>query len=266
MTRTAKARRQDLILAELRINRTIRVSELAEKFGTSTETIRRDLDEMKAAELLNRTHGGATSLPMGHEPSLLEREHILLGERRRIAEKAVATLRPNDVVMMDSGTTTLEVAKAMSARLFSNTVITNSYPVASVLAVNPMLRVVMPPGEFTAAESMVNGAETNEFVRRFSANVFITGASGLTIDGPADTNLDASRLKRTMMSRAHKTMLVADHSKFDRSALETICPWDKITTVVTDVTPPDPFREAFEASGVELIVAEDAEVPVPVRA
>ncbi len=74
--RTGKARRQDLILAELRINRSIRVSELAEKFSTSTETIRRDLDEMKTAELLNRTHGGATPLLMGREASLFEREQM----------------------------------------------------------------------------------------------------------------------------------------------------------------------------------------------
>ena len=69
MARTGKSKRKDLILAELRINRTIRVSDLAEKFGTSTETIRRDLDEMKAAELLNRTHGGATFLPWDMNPA-----------------------------------------------------------------------------------------------------------------------------------------------------------------------------------------------------
>ena len=260
MPRSGKARRQDLILAELRINRTIRVSDLAEKFGTSTETIRRDLEEMKEAELLSRTHGGATSLPMGHEPTLFEREHLLLAERRRIAERAVELLRPNDVVMIDTGTTTLEVARAMSARLFSNTVITNSYPIAAILAVNPMLRVLIPPGEFTAAESMVNGAETNEFVRRFNANVCITSASGIALEGPVDANLDASRLKRTMIARSHKTILLADHSKFERAALETVCPWSGIAMVVTDRPPPEAFREVFELNGVALIVAEDAVV------
>jgi len=257
MPRSGKAHRQDLILAELRISRTIRVSDLAEKFGTSTETIRRDLDELKAADLLSRTHGGATSLPMGHEPTLFERETLLLNERKRIAEKALEMLRPNDVVMIDTGTTTLEFARAMSARLFSNTIITNSYPVASILAVNPMLRVLMPPGEFTAAESMVNGVETNEFVRRFNANVCITSASGLAIEGPVDANLDATRLKRTMMARSHKIIMMADHSKFGRAALETVCPWSKVTAVVTDRNPPEAFREIFEVNSVALVVAED---------
>jgi DeoR/GlpR family transcriptional regulator of sugar metabolism len=265
MPRSGKAHRQDLILAELRINRTIRVSDLAEKFGTSTETIRRDLDQLKAAELLSRTHGGATSLPMGHEPTLFERETLLLGERKRIAEKAVEMLRPNDVVMIDTGTTTLELARAMSARLFSNTVITNSYPVASILAVNPMLRVLMPPGEFTAAESMVNGAETNDFVRRFNANVCITSASGLSIEGPVDANLDATRLKRTMIARSHKTIMLADHSKFGRAALESVCPWSAIAAVVTDRNPPETFREIFEVNGVELVVAEDALAPAEAK-
>ena len=184
MARTGKSKRKDLILAELRINRTIRVSDLAEKFGTSTETIRRDLDEMKAAELLNRTHGGATFLPMGYEPSLLEREQMFQAERRRIGAKAVAALSPNDVVMMDTGTTTLEVAKAISIRSDPLTVISNSYAVAAILGSNPLVRVIMPPGEFNAAEAGVNGFETNEFVQRFNANICLIGASGITLRRP----------------------------------------------------------------------------------
>jgi DeoR/GlpR family transcriptional regulator of sugar metabolism len=253
--RNGKAHRQELILAELRVSRTIRVADLAEKFGTSTETIRRDLDELKAADRLNRTQGGATALPMGGEPVLAEREHMYLTERRSIAERAVAFLRPNDVVMMDTGTTTLEVARAMSARLFSLTVITNSYPAAAMLAINPMLRVLMPPGQFTAAEAMVNGAEAAEFIRRFNANLCITGASGVTAGGPVDTIVDVAWLKRAMIARSHKTVLLVDHSKFDRYALETVCGWSEISAVITDRMPPDEYREIFERQGVELVVA-----------
>jgi DeoR/GlpR family transcriptional regulator of sugar metabolism len=260
MARTGKSRRQDLILAELRIGRTIRVSELAQKFGTSTETIRRDLDEMKAADLLSRTHGGA-SLPMGFEPSLFERKQMFMAERKRIGEKVVSALSPNDVVMMDTGTTTLEVAGAMTIRPIPLTVITNSYAAATILGANLLARVIMPPGEFSAAEAGVVGSETNAFVQRFNANVCITGASGMTPEGPADTNLDAARLKRTMISRAHKTILVADHSKFEKYALETVCPWNAIGTIVTDRTPAGPFLEIFEAHNIALVVAGDAEPP-----
>lgn len=259
MAQSAKSRRQELILAELRVNRTIRVADLAEKFGTSTETIRRDLDEMKGAELLSRTHGGARSLPLGHEPTLAEREQMYLPERRRIATKAVASLRANDVVMLDTGTTTLEVARAIGVRAIPLTVITNSYPAATILAASLQLRVIMPPGEFTVSESMVNGFETNEFIRRFNANICVTGASGVTLGGPADANLEATRLKRTMIARSHKTILLADHSKFERYALETVCPWNEIATVITDRPPPDAFREIFELQGVELVVAEEGQ-------
>jgi DeoR family transcriptional regulator, glycerol-3-phosphate regulon repressor len=263
MARTGKSRRQDLILAELRINRTIRVSDLAEKFGTSTETIRRDLDEMKAAELLNRTHGGAKSLPMGYEPSLFERDQMFLAERKRIGATVVTALSPNDVVMMDTGTTTLEVARAMSIRPVPLTIITNSYAAATILASSPLMRVIMAPGEFQAAEAGVDGSETNEFVQRFNANICITGASGVTAAGPADANLEAARLKRTMMSRAHKTILVADHSKFERYALETVCPWSNIGVVATDRMPAESFLEIFERHGVSLVVAADAEPSAP---
>jgi DeoR family transcriptional regulator, glycerol-3-phosphate regulon repressor len=262
MARTGKSRRQDLILAELRVSRTIRVADLAEKFGTSTETIRRDLDEMKAAELLNRTHGGATFLPLGHEPNVFEREQMFQAERRRIGAKVAALLSPNDVVMMDTGTTTLEVARALSIRPLPLTVITNSYTVATMLGANALMRVIMPPGEFKAADAEVNGFETNEFIRRFNANLCITGASGVTPAGPADANLDAARLKRVMISRAHRTLLVADHSKFDRYALETVCPWTNIGVVVTDRRPADAFLEIFGRHGINLVVADDAE-PAP---
>jgi DeoR/GlpR family transcriptional regulator of sugar metabolism len=258
MARIAKSKRQDLILAELRINRRIRVADLAEKFGTSTETIRRDLEEMKAADLLNRTHGGATSLPLGHEPSVFERDQMFREERKRIGEKVVAALNPHDVVMMDAGTTTLEVAKAMSIRPLPLTVITNSYVAATVLGASPLIRVIMPPGEFSAAEAAVVGFETNEFVQRFNANTCIFGASGVTPAGPADTNLDAARFKRTMISRAHRAVLAVDHSKFERRALETVCPWSDVAVVVTDRMPAKPILDAFERHDVALLVAEDA--------
>lgn len=259
MAKTGKSRRQDLILAELRVSRTIRVSELAEKFGTSTETIRRDLDELKAADLLSRTHGGAKPLPLGFEPSLFERKQLFMAERKRIGAKVVSALSPNDVVMMDAGTTTLEVAAAMTARPIPLTVITNSYAAATILGANLLVRVIMPPGEFSTAEAAVIGFETNEFVQRFNANVCIFGASGVTAEGPADANLDAARLKRTMISRAHRTVLVADHSKFERYALETVCPWSSIGGVVTDLMPAKSFLEIFEGYGVDLVIAEDAE-------
>ena len=122
MAQSAKSQRQGLILAELRVNQTIRVADLAEKFGTSTETIRRDLDELKAAELLDRTHGGAKSRRWGMSPAWRSASSCSWTERRRIAARAVASLRANDVVMMDSGTTTLEVAKAVAIRRLPLTV------------------------------------------------------------------------------------------------------------------------------------------------
>jgi DeoR/GlpR family transcriptional regulator of sugar metabolism len=157
--------------------------------------------------------------------------------------------------MLDTGSTTLEVARAVAVRPLPLTIITNSYPAATILAASALLRVIMPPGEFTAAESMVNGFETNEFIRRFNANICVTGATGVTLGGPADANLEATRLKRTMISRSHRTILLADHSKFERYALETVCPWNEIATVITDRQPSAAFREVFELQGVELIVA-----------
>lgn len=255
MRKTGKAERQDLILAELRINRSIRVTELAEKFQTSAETIRRDLDELQATERLDRTHGGARFLPMGHEPSVFERGRLHLSERRQIGARMVQLLNANDVVMMDTGTTTLEVARAISTGSLPLTIITNSFAIASALGANSSIRVIIPPGDFSAIDAEVNGFETHEFIRRFNANVCIIGSSGITENAPVDANSNAVWLKRAMLSRALRTFLIADHSKFGRYALQTVCPWDSINAIVTDRQPAPEFQEIFKFHGIEVIVA-----------
>ena len=130
--RPNKQERQEQIVAELHISPAIRASEIAERLGVHAETVRRDLKDLDRSGLINRTYGGAAVAPLAFEPSLAERDRILVNERRRIGRFAAALVEPGDVLLIDAGSTTIHFARQLAARAIDLTVITNSYGVATV--------------------------------------------------------------------------------------------------------------------------------------
>ena len=128
--------------------------------------------------------------------------------------------------MLDAGSTTAHVARALAARGIAATVLTNSLTAAAELAAAPggALRVLLCPGEVSAAERGVYGSETEAFLRRFNADLAVIGACGLTEEGPCDAISRAAWVKRAMLERAPRRVLVADSGKFGRGQLERVCP------------------------------------------
>ena len=256
--RLTKVQRQERILAALRASASLRVTELAETFGVSGETIRRDLDELDDDGLLNRTYGGAAVRPLAAEPSLSERYNLLVAERERIGALAARHIRPGQVVMIDAGSTTIQLARHLAAGARDLTVITNSFGIATVLASNPTIAVTVCPGRYDAREGAVSGPEAAEFLHRFNANVAAFGASGLTADGPNEVHPGTVWVKRAMIARAQERLLLADHSKFDAPMLEVVCPLAQLTRLYTDAPPPAALARALAEAGVTVQVA-----PVP---
>src|SRR5262245_42629033 len=124
------------ILRDLKINPALRVSHLAKAFGVTTETIRRDLDALSADGRLARTYGGAAAAPGEREPAIHDRQHRQVDERSRIGAAAAALIKPGDVLMIDSGSTTLHFARHLASSASKLTIITNSPAVAAMLGVN----------------------------------------------------------------------------------------------------------------------------------
>ena len=124
----------------------------------------------------------------------------------------VKLIRPNEVVAIGSGATTTHVARRMSAECRDVTVITHSFSVATVLAANPTITVLMCPGRYNGREGMICGAETVEFLQSYNANWAILGATGITSEGFCDVEADASAVYKAMMHRAAATIAVADHN------------------------------------------------------
>ena len=176
--RLTKKERHELILSEVRKSAAIRISKLAKRIGVAGETIRRDLIELGEAGLINRTYGGATISLVTSEPVISERGLTLVEERARIGKGAAGLIENRQVVMIDGGSTTYEVARNLAQFKRDLVVITNSTGVASVAGGNPTFRVILCPGTYDNREGSVLGEDTVEFIARYNADAAIIGASG----------------------------------------------------------------------------------------
>ena len=253
-SRLSKKERHALILTEVRRSASIRISRLALRLGVAGETIRRDLIELGDAGLLNRTYGGATISLVTSEPVIAERSQTMIEERARIGRGAAGLVEKGQIVMIDGGSTTYEVARSLSQLKRELTIITNSIGVASVAGANPTFRVILCPGTYDSREASVVGEDTVEFVKRYNADIAIIGASSLSADGPSDMISGAAAVKRAMIARALSTALVVTNDKFGRNSLERVCGLGELSDIVTDREPQPALRAVIEAAGTELHV------------
>lgn len=252
--RRGKAGRQEQIVADLRLYPAKRVNELAERLDVSAETIRRDLAELDERGLINRTYGGAIR-PVAYEPALTERQALMIDERERIAARAAAQIERNDILMIGGGATTLHFARQVAAIQEPMTVITHAFSIAMALAVNPLIKVLILPGQYDGREGLIHGAETIDALQHFRANKAVLGASGLTSEGPNDAAIGPGLTYGAMMRRSSQAFVLADHSKFDRPSLTVYGPWLPSVTLVSDQAPSGELAEALAVGGAHFLAA-----------
>jgi DeoR/GlpR family transcriptional regulator of sugar metabolism len=252
--RLSKADRQARILSDLRAAPTLRVADLAAELTVSTETVRRDLDELYERGLLERTYGGAVR-PVATEPALAERHRLLAEERRAIARAVGGLLEPGQAIGLGAGSTTLHVAQFLAGHARDLTVVTHSFAAALELARNPSVRVLFCPGVVSAAEDCVTGTQAVEYLRTLHLNLAVLGASGLTEEGASEVHPDNAVLYRAMSQRAAQTVVVADHGKFNARGLTVYAAWARIAYLVTDRAPDGRLAAGIARGGAELLIA-----------
>lgn len=255
--RLKKSERRGQILLELKLRPHVRISELARRFNVSTETLRRDFDALSGDGLISRAHGGASAPVQGHYPSLDERTGARVEERKRIGLSAAELVQDGETVMIDSGSTTIEMARALAFRGTECTVITNSIPVAMTLG-HGAVQVLLCPGEYLAAESATIGTETLEFLSRFNVDRCMIGSSGFSVEGPSETVRGFAAVKRMMLQRANKRHLLIDSEKFGHKGLAHVGDLKGLDSIVTDIRPKGELLGVIEAAGVNILVAEQA--------
>ncbi len=253
--RVKKSDRRREILLELKLRPHVRISELAQRFNVSTETVRRDFDALSGDGLISRAHGGASAPAQGHYPSLDERTSARLEQRERIGMRAATLIQEGETVMIDSGSTTIEMARALAYLGTDCTVITNSIPVAMTLG-HGTVQILLCSGEYLATESATIGTETLEFLSRFNVDRCMIGASGFSAEGPSETVPGFAAVKRLMLTRAAKRHLLIDSEKFGRRGLAQVGDIGGLDSIITDTIPAGDLLNAIKSAEVEILCPE----------
>ncbi len=247
--------RRTKILQHLRERGQVRVRELSFLFGTSEVTIRNDLKELHQRGLLQRSHGGAI-IPANSisESALQERFEQRPDQKRKIGLAAAALVQEGETIILDSGTTMLEIAKNIRGKK-NLQVITNGVHVAMELMGVRGIQLVMVGGMLRYDSLSVVGHFAEEMLAQFSADKLFLGAATCDLDfGICTPHMAEGRVNQAMVRIAREKILVADSSKFLRRSLCRIVLLSEIDKVITDTGLPEEMQDQIRALGPELIL------------
>ncbi|RUR03172.1 DeoR/GlpR family DNA-binding transcription regulator [Labedella endophytica] len=257
--------RHQQILSSIEADGRVSVTELSRRFDVTSETIRRDLDQLESLGHVRRVHGGAVSASRAsvEEPTLADRENVNRDGKRRIAEAAMR-LVPSDFrgsVLVDSGTTTGALAARLGAWTPSRPdrrldVITNSVPIAAALYRAPALDLHLLGGRVRGETSAAVGAPTVEQLDRLRPDIAFIGANGVSADfGLSTPDELESAVKSAMVRSARRRILLADSGKLGEEALHRFAALGDLDVLITDAAPDARLSGTLESVGVEVVVA-----------
>jgi DeoR/GlpR family transcriptional regulator of sugar metabolism len=244
--------RRSALLGWLQAAGRVEVADAARRFETAEMTIRRDLDALVAQGAARRVRGGAVSLLLRAEEPPFSVRAVAAGDaKRRIARAAADLLADGESVALDSGTTALELARCLAGRRV--TVMPLSLHAAWALAHVEGVRLLMPGGEVRPGELSFVGPLATASLAALRFDTAVLSCCGLADGQVTAHDLGDAEVKRAMRAAAARTVLVADNSKFGRSATAVVCAASEVDVVVTDGPPPDDAAAELRRCGVELV-------------
>ncbi len=250
--------RQAQLVEETQRRGTVSVEALAEQFGVTLQTVRRDVKLLAAAGLLARFHGGVR-VPGSTTENLAYRQRQLLNEqaKQRIA-RAVAKAVPNDCsLIINIGTT----AEAIARELLQHKglrVITNNLNVAAVLSGNRDCEVIVAGGVVRARDRGIIGEVTIDFIQQFKVDIGLIGISAIEADGTLrDFDYREVKVARAIIGQSREVWLAADHSKFNRPAMVEVGRLEQVDMLFTDAEPPAPFPALLAEAGVTCVTCAE---------
>lgn len=226
--------RLSTILEQLSANGSVSVTELGSSFGVSLATIRRDLQLLEEQRLVSRVHGGAVARGILYELPLRYKVARNQEEKRRIADAAAAEVSEGATVGFTGGTTTTEVARALSEKA-GLTVVTNALNIASELAVRSNLKLVVPGGVARAASYELAGPIAEATLAGLNLDLVFVGVDGISVEAGCTTHHEVeAHSNRALIKRARRAIVVADGSKLGRVTFARICVLQEIDELITD--------------------------------
>lgn len=247
--------RKQLILTRLRRDGQFKAKDFSEELKISEDTVRRDLRELAAEGLLQRVHGGAlpTSAAVGN---LRSRVQLAADEKLALGRAGAALIKPGHVVILDGGTTSLQVVQHLPLPLQA-VVVTHSPTIAVALSEHQNIEVLMLGGRLFR-HSMVNvGASVTEGASRIRADLYLMGVTGVHQDAGLTTgDFEEASVKRALHERAAETIVLATIDKLGAASPFTIAPLTSISTLVVPTKTPTRQHRVLGATGVKVVLAD----------
>ena len=257
--------RRQAILAEVRKTSAVSAEKLAEMFGVSVETIRRDLRGLRDQGLLERVYGGALSV-RSTEGTFAVRSARHHDGKRALAALAASLVEPQDTIVIDIGTTALEVARALPAD-FRGRVLTNSVPVAMELSAREPVELLLSGGQVRPGDAACYGAQADAFFGQVYADKAFLGSGGVHAQaGLTDYYPHEVAARRVMIAHAGASYVLADSSKLGQVAVHRVCALTQVTAVITNADDSQATAQAADAlaaAGCDLLRAPVPENAVP---
>ncbi len=247
-------KRRTEILNLLNESGTVSVNDLSERFNISVVSIRNDLAHLEQKGLLIKTRGGAIkSQPVNFDLSLNQKLKINYAEKQKIGKKASEFVKNGYSIVIDSGSTTLEVAKNLEE--FNINLITNSLPIADLVADFKDVNVIIPGGELRSEMRSLIGPIALKTIAQFQCDIAFIGADSISAtEGIFTPLISEAAVSRAMIGIAKTVIAVLDSSKFSRKSLAKICSLEHLDIIITDRNISDDSLQLLKKSPVEVIL------------
>ncbi len=248
--------RRRLILEWMQEEGSARVRDLSQAFAVSEATVRQDLERLEAEGHVVREHGGAFLKSVPQQVRALALHHLVnMDVKARIGVTAAALVNDGETIILDSGSTTTEIAKFLSARQNLN-IVTNALNIALALGAQPSFTIHVTGGQFKAPTLSLSGEKAADFFSGIYAEKLFLAAAAVSLDaGLTYPSVADLYVKRAMIEAASHTYLVVDSSKIGKKAFSSLGGIDLIDTLITDEGIATADRAAFEKAGVEVLLA-----------
>lgn len=233
----------------------VTVHDVVKRFSVSAVTARSDLDALSSNGVVLRSHGGAVRYEATQDYPLKVKATIHRTEKSRIGHAAAQLVRPGETIILDSGTTTAEIAKALiRAKLKPLTVITSALNIANELADAQDISMIMVGGLLRTVSYSFVGPQAEAMLRDLHADRLFLAVDGLDItSGPFTPDVLEAQLNSLMIAVAKEVTVVADSTKLGRRSLFRIAPIEKVHRLITDSHAPEEFTDALRKKGIEVI-------------
>lgn len=247
--------RRAKILKQIENEGQVQINTLSKNFGVSTVTIRNDLSQLERKNLLIRTRGGAIRpqrVSMDFKLNDKAKKHFK--EKQLIGRIAAGRIQDGDTIILDSGTTTLEIAKNLG-QFKELTVITNALNIARELADYPNFKIIMLGGILRKNALSMVGPAAESALRNYYCDKLFLGVDGIAArHGIYTPNVEEAHLNRIMIELSREVYVVTDSSKFGRRRLALIAPMSDVQTVITDTDIPEEEEQKLKSMGIEVIL------------